>query len=390
MLEVIWKHALLRFTSRFILRAMSDGFSTWLEIDLEAIRNNIRLLRRITGTPIMAVVKANGYGHGAKETARACVEAGADWCGVARFEEAMALRKAGLNCRILVMGYTPPANLKNAINNNISLTIYDLELGETYPRMIKKSGGSLNIHIKVDTGMGRLGIRPEDALKLVEDLSACPGICVEGFCTHLSKADETDRFSTLKQLEIFTLLVETLQQQGMRPEIVHAANSAAALQYPESRFDLIRPGIAVYGLNPSNESPLPAGFMPALTWKARLTSKKVLPPGHMISYGGIYTTQSEEQIGVVPVGYADGFRRVAGEQVLLHGRRVDVVGRVCMDQCMIQISDLSDVQIGDEVILMGDQAGESISADEIARRWGTINYEVVCGLSNRLPRIYLG
>jgi alanine racemase len=229
-----------------------------------------------------------------------------------------------------------------------------------------------------------------DALKLVEDLSRIPGIKVEGFCTHLAKADETDRSSTLGQLAKFTPLVKELQNRGVRPEIVHAANSAAALQYPESRFDLIRPGIAIYGLNPSGESPLPEGFVPALTWKARLTSIKALPPGHNVSYGGIYTTSREEQIGVVPVGYADGFRRVAGEQVLLHGQRVDVVGRVCMDQSMIQVTGMSNVHIGDEVILLGSQANESISTDEIATRWGTITYEVVCGLSNRLPRIYLG
>lgn len=383
------KPGLLKRPSRFILRAMSDGYSTWLEINLDAIRCNVRRLRQLTNTPVMAIVKANGYGHGAVESARAAVEAGSEWCGVARFEEAMALRQAGLNCRLLVMGYTPPACLQDAIDQDISLTIYDPELGGLYPRQLPKSNKPLNIHVKVDTGMGRLGIKPEDALKLVGDLSRTPGIKVEGFCTHFAKADETDRTSTFGQLSKFIPLVKELENRGMRPEIVHAANSAAALQYPDSRFDLIRPGIAIYGLDPSSETPLPEGFIPALTWKARLTSIKVLPPGHTVSYGGIYTTSAEEQIGVVPVGYADGFRRVAGEQVLIHGQRVDVVGRVCMDQSMVQLSGLTDVHIGDEVILLGCQANESISADEIARRWGTINYEVVCGLSNRLPRIYL-
>jgi alanine racemase len=389
-MKFLRKPALPGCPSRFILRAMSDGFSTWLEIDLEAIRNNIRQLRQLTGTPVMAVVKANGYGHGAIETTRAAIEAGAEWCGVARFEEAMTLRKAGLDCRILVMGYTPPANLKKAVEENISLTIYDLALGQAYQQHLPTTKAHLKVHIKVDTGMGRLGIKTEEALQLTEELSRTPGIQVEGLCTHLAKADETDRSATQNQLDIFRPLVAKLEQRGLRPEIIHAANSAAALQYPDSRFDLIRPGIAVYGLNPSDAVPLPEGFLPALTWKARLTSKKFLPPGHMVSYGGIYTTSAEEQIGVVPVGYADGFRRVSGEQILLHGCRVDVVGRVCMDQCMIQISNMPDVQIGDEVILLGVQAGECISADEIARRWGTINYEVVCGLSNRLPRIYLG
>ena len=214
----------------------------------------------LTKTPIMAIVKANGYGHGAVESARAAIEAGAEWCGVARFEEALALRQAGLNCHLLVMGYTPPACLQDAIDRNISLTIYDLELGDVYPRQLPKSSKPLNIHVKVDTGMGRLGIKPGDALKLIERLSRTPGITVEGFCTHFAKADETDRTSTLEQLERFIPLVRELEHRGLRPEIVHAANSAAALQYPESRFDLIRPGIAMYGLNPSSDTPLPAEF----------------------------------------------------------------------------------------------------------------------------------
>jgi alanine racemase len=381
---------LLKRPSRFILRAMSDGYSTWLEINLGAIRTNVRRLRQLAQTPVMAIVKANGYGHGAVETARAAVEAGAEWCGVARFEEALALRQAGLNCRLLVMGYTPPACLQDAIDRDISLTIYDLELGDSYPSQLPKTSKALNIHVKVDTGMGRLGIKPETALSLIEKLSRTPGIQVEGFCTHFAKADETDRSSTLAQLVKFIPLVQELEKRGMRPEVVHAANSAAALQFPESRFDLIRPGIAIYGINPSPDSPLPEGFMPALTWKARITSIKVLPSGHMVSYGGIYTTSTAEQIGVIPVGYADGFRRVAGEQVLIQGRRVNVVGRVCMDQSMVQLSDLKDVHPGDEVILIGNQINENISAEEIAKRWGTISYEVVCGLSNRLPRIYLG
>lgn len=369
---------------------MSDGYSTWLEIDLEAIRNNVSQLCRITQTPVMAVVKANGYGHGAIETARAAIEAGAEWCGVARFEEAMALRQAGLNCRLLVMGYTPPACLPDAIAGKISLTIYDPDIGKSYVHLLTGQGDPLNVHVKVDTGMGRLGVKPVEAVDLVEWLSKQPGVVVEGFCTHFAKADETLRISTLAQLSKFTPLVKELETRKLRPAFIHAANSAAALQYPECRFDLIRPGVAMYGLHPSKETLLPDGFIPALTWKARLTSKKYLPEGHQVSYGGIYTTGREEQIGVVPVGYADGFRRVVGQQVLLHGRRVEVVGNICMDQCMIQLNDLSDVEIGDEVILLGRQMDETISAEEIAERWGTINYEVVCGLSNRLPRVYLG
>jgi alanine racemase len=269
------------------------------------------------------------------------------------------------------------------------LTIYDAEIGKNYIPLLDGHGETLKVHVKVDTGMGRLGVDQAEAVGLVDWLSKQPGVVVEGFCTHFAKADETNRSATLNQLSKFTPLIDELEQRGLRPAFIHAANSAASLQYSESRFDLIRPGIAIYGLEPSNTAPLPKGFIPALTWKARLTSKKNLPAGHQISYGGVYTTRSKELIGVVPVGYADGFRRVESAQVLLHGHRVAVVGRVCMDQSMIQLTDLSDVKIGDEIILLGKQGQEVITAEEIAERWRTINYEVVCGLSNRLPRIYL-
>lgn len=375
----------------YILSSMgSNGYSAWLEIDLDIIRQNVKELHRISQTEVMAIVKANGYGHGAAEIARASVEAGATWCGVARLEEAIALRRAGLNCHILALGYTSPDRVAEAVNNNICLTIYDQQIGEAYAEQAKDLGGILRLHIKVDIGMGRLGISPDTALAFIESLSRQPHLMIEGIFTHFARADEPQVRTTRDQLDLFNRLIHQLKTDGsIAPKYIHTANSAASLNYPDARYDLIRPGIALYGFQPSPETPVPAGVKPGLTWKTRLTSVRTFPPEHGISYGHIYRTKASERIGSIAIGYADGFRRVDGNQVIVRGKRVPVVGRVCMDQCMLQLDEVPEAQIGDEVVLLGGQGSEYISAEEIATRWGTFNYEVICGLSARLPRIYL-
>ncbi len=367
----------------------SNGYSAWLEIDLNIIRQNVKELLRISQTEVMAVVKANGYGHGAIEIARASVEAGATWCGVARLEEAIALRRAGLNCQILVVGYTSPDRVAEAVNNNICLTIYDHKIGEAYAEQARNLGGGLRLHIKVDTGMGRLGISSDTALEFIEKLSRQPQLLIEGIFTHFARADEPGVSTTSEQLEKFDKLVERLSTDGIAPKYIHASNSAAIQNFPLAHFDLVRPGILLYGFPPSPETPVPVGIQPALTWKTRLTSVRDFPAGHGISYGHIYHTTHTERIGSNAIGYADGYRRVDGNVVLVRGKRVPVVGRVCMDQCMLQLDEIPDASIGDEVVLLGGQGDEYISAEELAERWGTFNYEVICGLSARLPRIYL-
>ena len=366
----------------------TDGYSTWLEIDLDAIRNNIRQLRKITGNEVMAVVKANGYGHGAIRVAQAAVEAGSNWCGVGRLEEALLLREAGIGCRILIMGYTPPTGISEAINQNISVTVYDLEQGEQYASQARTVGKTVRVHAKVDTGMGRLGVMAQEAPQFLDWIRRQNGLLLEGVFTHFARADEPEEALTGIQIERFDEVLHQLESGGSRPNVVHAANSAGAIFFPGSRFNIVRSGIAIYGLNPSPEAVLPQEFRPAMSWKARLTSARIFPPGHGVSYGSIYTTSGFERIGTIPVGYADGFRRVAGQQVLINGKRAPVVGRVCMDQCAVQLDDVPEARQGDEVVLLGQQGDEKISADEIGKRWGTINYEVVCGLAYRLPRIY--
>ncbi|MCJ7694035.1 MAG: alanine racemase [Anaerolineaceae bacterium] len=364
-----------------------NTYSTWLEIDLAIIKNNVSLIKVKTGTEVMAVIKANGYGHGAIPAAQSAVKGGATWCGVARIEEALALRRAGISSRILVLGYTPPAKIPDAIDQRISIAIFDPDLTQEYLKYARINGSKLHAHIKVETGMGRLGMLPEDVPHFLKDLKNS-NIQVDGIFTHFPKADEPDSKATHKQLGIFNTLLEQLDSEGLKPLIIHAANSAAVINFPESYYNLVRPGNAIFGLHPSPETRLDKDIKPALTWKARITSVRMTPPGRGISYGSKYVTTHNERIGVIPIGYGDGFRRVDGQQVLVRGKRVDIVGRVCMDQCMLQLDQVPEAQVGDEVVLLGKQGDECISAEEIARRWGTINYEVVCGLADRLPRIY--
>ena len=361
---------------------------TWAEVDLPAFQNNVRRLKTIAKTRLMAVVKANAYGHGAEAAARAAALAGADWLGVARPCEGIQLRESGPSLPILVMGYTPPAQGAEAIGSGLSLAVYDVETARAYGVLARAVGKTTNLHLKVETGMGRLGVLPEEALEVVRTIGRLDGVEVEGIFTHFARADETDRGSVRGQLVKFEGVLRALAAVGLRPPLIHAANSAAALTLPEARYDMVRAGIALYGLHPSDAVRCPEGSAPALTWKASVAQVKTLPPGHGISYGSEYVTSTHERVAVVTAGYADGFRRILGNTVLLHGQPAPVRGRVCMDQFVIGISHIHDVRTGDEVVLVGRQGEAALSAEEVARRWGTINYEVVCGIAARVPRIY--
>ena len=366
----------------------SNGQTNWIEVDLGAIRHNVRRLKEMTGVQVMAVVKANAYGHGLVEASRAAVEGGAAWLGVARIDEALALTRAGIPARTIVLGYTEPERAAEAAAEGVRLAVYDWQVVEAYSQGARAAGKTLQVHAKFDTGMGRLGHSTEDGVEFVRWLGQTPGLSVEGVFTHLAEADEPEKPTTRRQLARFDGLLDSLNASGLRPGLVHAANSAGTLGFPEARYDLVRPGIAVYGLNPSTTTPLPGDFHAALTWKARLASVKMMPPGHGIGYNFKYFTSREERIGVATVGYADGFRRGRDNFALVRGRRVPVVGGVCMDQCMLQLDEVPDAKIGDEVVLIGQQGEAQICLEEIAEAWGTITYEVVCGLGARVPRIY--
>ena len=365
-----------------------NNYASWLEIDLDIIKHNIQVIRSFTNKPLMAIVKANAYGHGLVETAKAAEEAGCLWCGTARLEEALQLRQSGIQGGIFVLGYTQPEAVPQAAANHISLAVYDLATAREYNEKVKDVSQSLNVHIKLDTGMGRLGIFPENVLDFVKSFAELDNVNIEGVFTHFARADEPQLETTGQQLERFTKAVKILEEANLRPPLVHAANSGATLHYPDAYFDILRPGIILYGLPPSADVKMFPELKPALTWKTRITSIKNLPAGHGVSYGHTYITAKNEKVGAIAAGYADGFRRTSGNIVLVNGKRVPVLGRVCMDQSMISLDTVPNAKVGDEVVILGKQLEEEITAQEIAARWGTINYEVVSGLANRLFRSY--
>ena len=366
---------------------MSNQYSTWVEIDLGAIENNVRYVYDLASVEVMAIVKANGYGHGALPVAQAALRGGATWCGVARIEEALELRQAGLDCPILLLGYTPTERISEAIKNRISMTVWNYPQVEMACAQAKKNGASALLHLKVDTGMGRLGVLPQEAIPLAKEISNTPGVILEGLFTHFARADELDSTTSERQEEIFRGLILKFEKMGLRPPIVHAANSAISLTRPSAYFNMVRFGIAMYGLHPSPDCPTPEEIRPALTWKSVLSLVKTLPPGSGVSYGHEYITQSNERVGTIPVGYADGFRRTSGNYVLVAGHPVPVIGRVCMDQIMVQLDEAPQARAGDTVIILGEQGENRITAEDIAKTWNTINYEVVCAIGARVPRI---
>ena len=361
----------------------------WVEVNLGAIRRNIKRVEAHTKRPVMAVVKANAYGHGLFEVSKAAVEAGAARLCVARTDEAIRMRQEGINAPILVLGYTTPDMIENAILNDLALMVNSVQLIDAFNQAAAAVGRKVTVHAKIDTGMGRLGVPYTEGVAFVKHILGLKNVVLEGVFTHFACADEPSKPITNLQIERFDQVIEELSQAGIRPPILHAANSAGSIYFPKGWYDAVRPGIAIYGLNPSTEAPLPEGFEPALSWKCRLSSVKDLPEGSGVSYGHRYFTRGLERIAAASIGYADGLRRWSGNVALIDGKRVPQVGTVCMDQTMWRLDDRSNAKAGDEMVLIGRQGDECISADELAAAWGTINYEVICGLMDRVPRFYI-
>ncbi|GAA4724915.1 alanine racemase [Brevibacillus fulvus] len=372
---------------------------TWVEIDLDAIRANVQAFRRhLPGqTEIMAVVKADGYGHGSVQVGREALQSGANSLAVAMLDEALVLRKAGITAPILVLGYTPLDSVAQAYEWDIALTAYHAEWVHQAARLVaeqfRQKETPLAIHVKVDTGMGRIGVQTEAELdELVAALHQSPVMQWSGIFTHFACADEEDTAHVRKQHERFQALLEGLRQNGYVLPKVHCCNTAAAMVFPEWGYDSIRLGIGLYGLYPSMYLKQREQIMltPALTLKTKISHVKTANSPFTVSYGATYQAQAGEQIATLPIGYADGFSRLQSNRgvVLHHGRRVPIVGRVCMDQTMVSVPR-GDAEVGDEVVLYGRQGQEEISLDEVASLMGTINYEVSCLLNHRLPRLYV-
>jgi Alr-MurF fusion protein len=367
---------------------------TWVEIDLSAIASNTRQIQSLVGpnVRILASLKADAYGHGALKVARTVLHNGASMLGVATVSEAIPLREAGIHAPVLVFGYVPHWQMREAVRLRLTLTLYSIESAQALSRAAQALNQTVKVHVKVDTGMGRLGIRAERSTEIVElldEIIELPRLELEGIFTHFAMADTQDQTHARIQLARFEHILQYVDEKHLRPPLVHAANSAAIFSLPEAHFDMVRPGIALYGLDPSSELRLPAEFRPALSFKTQVAQVKDIPEGECISYGCTYTTDRPTRVAILPVGYADGFRRAPTNwgSVLVHGQAAPLLGRVCMDQCIIDITHIPHVRVGDEVVLIGQQGTASLTAEQVAQRLGTINYEVVSEILARVPRV---
>ncbi len=373
----------------------------WAEIDLAAIAHNVRELRRITHprARMMAVVKADGYGHGAVAVARTALAAGADMLAVARIDEAIGLRQAGLDAPILVFSPTFPGFAENLIAHDLIQGVTGLADAQQLDAVARRCGKTIPVHLKVDSGMGRLGLLP-DARRAGESMSAVSevravtnlkGLRLEGIYTHFAAADERDKRYSHQQLAVFETFLQALETAGIDPGLRHAANSAAIIDLPESHLDAVRPGISLYGLYPSPDvDHSRIDLKPALSLKSRLLQVKAVPAGFKASYGMTWEAPQPTVIGTVAAGYADGIQRRLSNRgaMLVSGRRAPIVGRVCMDLILLDIGADATAVAGDEVVIIGRQGEETITADEMANLLGTINYEVVFTNGTRVPRRY--
>jgi len=345
-------------------------------------------------TEIMAVVKADAYGHGVFETVPTLLENGASRLAVSMLDEAIQLREFGIKVPILVLGYTEPSRAEDIIKYNITQTVFSHELAKALSDAAVKLGRQAKIHIKIDTGMGRVGFKPGyGAVKDVVRISELPGIIIEGLFSHFASADEADPEYTRLQFERFESIVQELNRIGILIPVKHIANSAAVIQYPNLHLNMVRPGIILYGLYPSDEVDRKLiDIRPAMELKAKVVHVKEVEEGTPISYGRTFVTKRKSRIATLPIGYADGFSRLLSNKgrVLIHGQYAPIVGTICMDQCMVDVTDIDgEVKTGDEAVIFGVQGNNRITVEEIAELCNTINYEVVCLIGKRIPRVYL-
>lgn len=362
----------------------------WVEIDLNGLAYNARAMKERIGEQVtmMAVVKADAYGHGAVAVARTALLNGAEWLGVSSINEGLELRENGVDAPILLLNYVPVSAIQQALRHRLTVTLYDLDMARQYDRAAREVGLKLDAHVKVDTGMGRLGAMPKDAMTLFRHMMTLRYVNVEGIYTHFAAADEDAEFTAAQAKTFRDMIVKPLRASGFNFRYIHAANSAATLSGKEYHFNMVRVGLAMYGLSPSQTVPVPAEFRPVMTWKTLVAQVKTLPKGHSVGYGRTYMTEKDERIAIIPVGYADGFRRGPNNwgEVLVHGQRAPLVGRVSMEKAAIRVTDIPGVSVGDEVVLLGRQGDQVITAEEVAARVGTINYEIVTGILPRVSR----
>jgi len=370
---------------------------TWAEVNLSNLEHNYVALRELVshGCRFMGVVKADAYGHGAVPVARRLERLGADYLGVACLDEAAELRMAGIRTPILILGHTPPEYTADLLRYDITQTVFDLGTAAALSEAAGKLGARLKIHIKTDTGMSRLGILcdEENMDASVDDIAAVcalPGLEHEGIFTHFSAAD-TDEEYTMLQLTRFLAALDKLKKRGLSFKIRHCASSAAVINYPCTHLDMVRPGIALYGHYPAEGMEPICPLLPVMELKTRIAAVRTLPTGASVSYGRTHVLERESRIAVLPIGYADGFFRLFSDQleVLVHGQKARLLGRVCMDLCMVDVTEIPGVQQGDVATVYGSDGASFQPIEEGARLAGTIQYELLCAVSQRIPRVYI-
>ncbi len=369
-------------------------------VNLDAVAKNIKALKQIVNqkAKFMAVVKADAYGHGALKVAEKALQSGADHLGVARVGEAVELREAGITAPMLVFGYVFPSQAVTLKELHLTSTVYNYNMAEALSQKACDLGIVLRVHLKIDTGMGRVGLITDHfkmtrktIIKEIKKITELPGIEAEGIYTHFAAADHGDRTYTDLQLERFDSLISDLKKEGIEFKVCHAANSAGIIGFPDSHYDMVRAGISLYGFYPSSEvDTSKVDFTPAMTLKSIVTSVRRVAPGFKVSYGMTHETKKETSLASVPIGYADGFSRLfsSNGHMLVKGEKAPIVGRICMDQTIIDVGHIPNVRVEDEVVIFGSQCGQVLSADELARNINTINYEIVSSLTSRVARVY--
>jgi alanine racemase len=363
----------------------------WVEVDLDALATNIGLVRpRIApATHILLIVKADAYGHGAVEVAREAVRAGVHMLGVATVDEGKELRGAGIDAAILVLSPTLPGEIDEIVAHDLRVTLSDRDFAADLSQHAWRAGKWVPVHVEVDTGMGRSGHLPDDAIAIAVHAAGLPGLLVEGVYTHFPVSD-TDVEFTRAETAAFAAVVARLRAAGVTPRLVHASNTGAILNVRDADFEMVRPGGMLYGCMPDPALQPPAGLRRVMSFHARLAQVRRLPPGHGISYGRDFVTRRETVVGVVPVGYGHGLSRAysGGGEVLFRGARVPILGRVTMDMTLVDLTEFESPRVGEEVVLFGQQGEAAITVDDIAARTGVIGYEVLCGISKRVVRVY--
>ena len=368
----------------------------WKEIKLDAVKDNVKNIRGLLkdGVRLLAVIKADAYGHGAVEVAQSLLfDGGADYFGVATYGEAEQLRRAGINTPVLILGAVFDDEYAELVKDDITLTVFDFDTAKKLSDTAKKLGKTAKIHIKIDTGMARIGFLPsEDAVEEIIKISKLDGIEIEGMFSHFAKADEADKMPTRVQFEKFMFIKNELLKRGIKIPICHICNSAGIIDFPEYHRDMVRSGIITYGYYPSdfvNKDALK--LESAMSFKSRVVHIKTVEKGTSVSYGGTFTAKEKMKIATVSAGYADGYSRLLSNKadVIINGVRCRVLGRVCMDQLMVDATHLKNINLGDEVILFGKSGNNKVTVEETAEIMGTINYEVMCGLSRRVPGVYI-